>query len=163
MNPKKFKTILIVIHLLIASYGYSQETYKDILETAYVPVDKEVYDIIVAMDKEYFDGYNTCDIKKQTSLFSEDLEFFHDKGGLSTSKQEVLTAIEKNICGKVTRTLVEGSIEVYPIKDYGAIEIGYHKFYNNQEPNAKSKASKFIMVWKNEDEKWFITKVISLH
>jgi len=59
--------------------------------------------------------------------------------------------------------LVEGSIEVYPIKDYGAIEIGYHKFYNNQEPNAKPNASKFIMVWKNEEEKWFISKVISLH
>jgi len=79
------------------------------------------------------------------------------------SKQEVLSSIEKNICGKITRTLIEGSIEVYPIKDYGAIEIGYHKFYNNQEPNAKSKPSKFIVVWKNENEKWYISKVISLH
>ncbi len=163
MNPKNFKTFFIIIYVLIASFGYSQETYKEILETAYVPIDKEVYDIIVAKDKEYFDAYNTCDLKKQASLYSEDLEFFHDKGGLSTSKQDILTSIEKNICGKVTRTLVEGSIEVYPIKDYGAIEIGYHKFYNNQEPNAISKASKFIMVWKKEDEKWFISKVISLH
>jgi len=163
MNQKKLETVIIIIHLLIISFGYSQETYKDILETAYIPIDEEIYDIIVAKDKEYFNAYNTCDMKKQASLYSEDLEFFHDKGGLSTSKQEVLAAIEKNICEKVTRTLVAGSIEVYPIKDYGAIEIGYHKFYNNQEPNAKSKASKFIMVWKNEDEKWFISKVISLH
>lgn len=163
MNQKKLETVIIIIHLLIISFGYSQETYKDILETAYIPIDEEIYDIIVAKDTEYFNAYNTCDIKKQESLYSEDLEFFHDKGGLSTSKQEVLAAIEKNICEKVTRTIVAGSIEVYPIKDYGAIEIGYHKFYNNQEPNAKSKASKFIMVWKNEDEKWFISKVISLH
>jgi len=163
MNQKKLETVIIIIHLLIISFGYSQETYKDILETAYIPIDEEIYDIIVAKDTEYFNAYNTCDMKKQASLYSEDLEFFHDKGGLSTSKQEVLAAIEKNICEKVTRTLVAGSIEVYPIKDYGAIEIGYHKFYNNQEPNAKSKASKFIMVWKNEDEKWFISKVISLH
>jgi hypothetical protein len=163
MNSKKFKSVFILIHLLITSFVYSQETYKDILATTYIPIDKEIYDIIVAKDKEYFDAYNTCDIKKQASLYSEELEFFHDKGGLSTSKQDVLTAIEDNICGKVTRTLIAGSIEVYPIKDYGAIEIGYHKFYNNQEPNAKSKASKFIMVWKNEDEKWFISKVISLH
>ncbi len=153
----------MLLLLLISSIGYSQQTYKDILETKYVPVNREVYDIIVAKDKEYFDAYNACDMKKQRSLYLEDLEFFHDKGGLSTSKQEVLSSIEKNICGKVTRTLVEGSIEVYPIKDYGAIEIGYHKFYNNQEPNAKSKPSKFIMVWKYEGEKWFISKVISLH
>ena len=136
---------------------------KAILETEYDPIDKNVYEVIVAKDKEYFDAYNTCDMKKQAALYSEELEFFHDKGGLSTSKEELLTAIENNICGKVTRTLIEGSIEVYPIKDYGAIEIGYHKFYNNQEPNAKSKPSRFIMVWKNEGEKWLISKVISLH
>ena len=163
MKAKEFKSITILILILISPYGYSQETYKDILETEYVPIDKKAYDIIVAKDKEYFDAYNTCDMKKQASLYSEDLEFFHDKGGLSTSKQEILASIERNICGKVTRTLIEGSIEVYPIKDYGAIEIGYHKFYNNQEPNAKSKPSKFIMVWKNEGEKWLISKVISLH
>jgi len=163
MSVKKLITITILILLFINSTGYSQQTYKDILETKYVPVDREVHDIIVAKDKEYFDAYNACDMTKQSSIYSEDLEFFHDKGGLSTSKQEVLTSIEKNICGKVTRTLIEGSIEVYPIKNYGAIEIGYHKFYNNQEPNAKSKPSKFIMVWKYEDEKWVISKVISLH
>ncbi len=163
MSTIIFKRITIIILLFFISFGYSQETYKDILETEYIPIDKDVYDIIVAMDKEYFDAYNTCDIKTQALLYSEDLEFFHDKGGLSTSKQDVLTGIENNICGKVTRTLVEGSIEVYPIKDYGAIEIGYHKFYNNQEPNAKSRPSKFIMVWKNEGGNWIISKVISLH
>jgi len=163
MKVKKNKQITILILIFFSLFGYSQETYKDILETEYIPIDKEVYDIIVAKDKEYFDAYNTCDMTKQASLYSIDLEFFHDKGGLSTSKQEILTSIENNICGKVTRTLIDGSIEVYPIKDYGAIEIGYHKFYNNQEPNAKSKPSKFIMVWKNEGEEWLISKVISLH
>ena len=163
MSVEKFKPITIILLLLINSIGYSQQTYKDIIETKYVPIDREVYDIIVTKDKEYFDAYNACDMEKQRSLYSEDLEFFHDKGGLSPSKQEVLSSIEKNICGKVTRTLIEGSIEVYPIKDYGAIEIGYHKFYNNQEPNAKSKPSKFIIVWKNENERWYISKVISLH
>lgn len=163
MNVKKIKSISILAILFISSLGFSQETYKDILETEYVPIDKNIYDAIVAMDKEYFDAYNTCDMKKQASLYSENLEFFHDTGGLSTSKQEVLNSIEKNICEKVTRTLIEGSIEVYPIKNYGAIEIGYHKFYNNQEPNAKSLPSKFIIVWKNEGENWYISKVISLH
>jgi ketosteroid isomerase-like protein len=163
MNIKKITTILILSFLGFIPFLQAQETYKEVLETEYVPIDKELYSTIVALDKEYFDAYNSCDMEKQKSLYAEGLEFFHDKGGLSTSKQDVLTAIEENICGKVRRTLLEGSIEVYPIKDYGAIEIGYHKFYNNQEPNAESKASKFILVWKNEDGKWLITKVISLH
>lgn len=163
MKIKEIRPIVILLLLSISSLGYSQQSYKEILESEYIPVDKGIYDIIVAKDKEYFDAYNSCDMNTQALLYSEDLEFFHDKGGLSTSKQEILTSIENNICGKVTRTLIEGSIEVYPINDYGAIEIGYHKFYNNQEPDAKSKPSKFIMVWKNEGDLWLISKVISLH
>ena len=163
MRPKKTIYLSICILFLIPQSGSAQKTYKDILETKYVAIDQEIYDVIVSKDKEYFDAYNTCDMKTQGSLFSENIEFFHDKGGLSTSKQEILAALERNICGKVTRTLIPGSIEVYPINDYGAIEIGYHKFYNNQEPNAISNPSKFIMVWKKEGEEWIISKVISLH
>lgn len=129
----------------------------------YTPVDVELQQQIEKMDSTYFNAYNTCDMKTQADIYSEDIEFFHDKGGLSTSKKELLASLEKNICNKVTRTLIKGSIEVYPIKDYGAIEIGYHKFFNKLEPNAKSTPSKFIIVWKNKNNSWKITKVISLH
>lgn len=128
-----------------------------------MPIDKIIYDTIVALDKTYFDAYNSCDMETQATRYDEDLEFFHDKGGLSTSKEALLLALEKNICNKVKRTLIEGSIKVYPIHNYGAIEIGYHKFFNKEEPDAISKPSKFIMIWKKGAEKWTITKVISLH
>ena len=85
----------IFIIFLIPQYGSSQATYKDILEIKYIAIDQETYDIIVSKDKEYFDAYNTCDMKTQASLFSENIEFFHDKGGLSTSKQEILSSLEK--------------------------------------------------------------------
>jgi hypothetical protein len=54
-------------------------------------------------------------------------------------------------------------MEVYSINGYGAVEIGYHTFYNNQEPDALSHPSKFIIMWKKENNTWQITKVISLH
>jgi len=47
MSVEKFKPITIILLLLINSIGYSQQTYKDIIETKYVPIDREVYDIIV--------------------------------------------------------------------------------------------------------------------
>ena len=129
----------------------------------YVPINKELYETIVKLDENFFGAYNTCDFKIQELMISENIEFFHDKGGLSTSKKEIIEAIKNNICGKVNRELVKGSIEVYPIKDYGAVQIGYHKFYNNQEPDAISKKNKFITIWKNEDKNWVMTKIISLH
>jgi len=130
---------------------------------AYTPSDIKLHNEILKMDAKYFNAYNSCDMKTQADIYDEDLEFFHDKGGLSTSKTDILKSLEKNICGKVTRTLIKGSVEVYPIKDYGAIQIGYHKFFNKEEPNARSIPSKFIVIWKNKNNSWKITKVISLH
>lgn len=129
----------------------------------YQPVDKELHATIKNMDKVFFDAYNSCDMETQKRIYADEIEFFHDKSGLSTSKSDILAATEKNICDKVTRTLIEGSIEVYPIHDYGAVEIGYHKFFNHQEPDAISTPSKYIMIWRLKDDQWQITKVISLH
>ncbi len=163
MKNKKTRTLAVILISLVCFSGYAQNEYQDILNTTYTPADKILYEAIVAMDKKYFDAYNECDMDTQASLYAEELEFFHDEGGLSTSKPELLESLKNNICGKVTRTLIKGSIEVYPIPNYGAIEIGYHKFYNNQEPDAKSKPGRFILIWKNEGGKWMISKVISLH
>lgn len=130
---------------------------------AYIPVDKRLFDEIKTKDKEFFDAYNNCDLEKQASIYSDDIEFFHDKGGVMTSKEDILNATERNICGKVTRELIEGTVEVYPINNYGAVQIGFHKFYNSQEPNAESIPSKFIVVWSKSGGEWKMEKVISLH
>lgn len=136
-----------------------------ITELEYYPLesDQKLYDTIIELDDIYFTAYNNCDMEKQAELYAEDLEFYHDKGGLSTSKQEILESIEKNICGKVMRELVKGSIEVHEIPGFGAVQIGMHKFHNKQEPDAISKASKFITIWRNNDDEWKISRVISLH
>ena len=161
MNLNITHTFLLIIITTFLSCKTKKAVIVD--SKAYVPINKELYETIVKLDDKFFEAYNTCDFKIQELMISENIEFFHDKGGLSTSKKEIIEAIKNNICGKVNRELVKGSIEVYPIKDYGAVQIGYHKFYNNQEPDAISKKNKFITIWKNEDKNWVMTKIISLH
>ena len=144
---------------------------KIILLFAFIPIhgigqvaqDSELFKTISDLDQHYFDAYNRCDLKTQASLYADDIKFYHDKGGLSTVKQDIMNSIEKNICNKVTRTLVEGSLEVHEIKDFGAIAMGFHTFYNNQEPDAIAKPGKFIMIWRNNNSHWEIAEVISLH
>jgi ketosteroid isomerase-like protein len=160
-KPAKLVSILCLIAFIISCNMKPEEKSDWIKE--YVPVDQKLFEEIKAMDKEFFNAYNNCDLEKQASIYSDDIEFFHDKGGLITSKKELIEGTKQNICGKVTRELVEGSLEVYPINNYGAVEIGVHKFYNNQEPTAKSIPSKFITMWHHENGKWKMTKVISLH
>lgn len=131
--------------------------------TAQVSADSDLYRTVLALDDSYFTAYNECDMETQERLLSDDLEFYHDQGGLSTSKDEILTSIEANICGKVRRELVKESVEVHEIKDFGAVEIGLHKFYNNREPDAVSKPSRFITLWKQDNGSWKMYRIVSLH
>ena len=124
---------------------------------------KELYQTIKELESIYFNAYNTCDLETQEKLIAEDLEFYHDKGGLSTSKSDMMEALKKNICGKVTRELVQGSIEVSEIPGFGAVQIGMHKFYNSQDPEAVSKPGRFVTLWKKTSDSWQMTRIISLH
>ena len=131
----------------------------------YIPDNPVLYQAIVKQDSIFFDAYNHCDTKLgiYSDFYTEDLEFYHDKGGWMQSKKGVIDGTQKNSCGKVTRHVKPGSIEVYPIKDWGAIEIGMHQFHNKMEPDAVPHDSKFIIFWKNVDGRWKINKVVSLH
>lgn len=134
-------------------------------QSGYVPDDAKLYREIIQRDSLFFDAYNHCETKLATyaGFYADDLEFYHDKGGFSNSKKETVDATKRNICGKVTRHLKPGSIEVYPIKDWGAIELGEHQFRNKSEPDAAPHYSKFIIFWRNDNGRWTITKVVSLH
>ncbi|SRR5258708_6246817 len=127
------------------------------------PKTQALYNTIVHMDSVYFNAYNSCDMQTQTAIYSDSLEFYHDASGLTTSKTTVLDAIKKNICGKVTRVLEKGSIEVYPLPNYGAVEMGLHSFINHAENNSMSKPDKFILIWRFKNDQWQIPRVISLH
>lgn len=132
----------------------------------YKPDDQKLYDTIVYMDSIFFHAYNTCNVNldRYGAFFSDSIEFYHDKGGLMTSKQDIINATKRNVCGKVTRELVANSVEVYPVKDYGAIEIGYHKFHNNTEKaGTPSSPGRFVIIWQHKNKEWKITRVISLH
>lgn len=125
--------------------------------------DSELYRTILALDAAYFGAYNACDLETQGELLDDDLEFYHDQGGLSTSKEEILRSIRENICGKVTRELIPESLEVHEIKGFGAVAFGLHTFFNNREPDATPKPSRFITVWKNGGDAWKMYRIISLH
>jgi hypothetical protein len=132
----------------------------------YHPDDQKLFDTIQHLDSLFFATYNTCaqDIESHAAFYADTLEFYHDQGGLMTSKTDIIAATKRNICGKVTRELIKGSLEVYPIKNYGAVETGLHCFHNKSEPpNTPSKIGKFTIIWRYQYEKWKISKVISLH
>jgi hypothetical protein len=126
------------------------------------PAPDPLLQTIQSLDAKLFDAYNHCDLEKFGSLLADDLEFYHDKSGLTSGRQALVEGVKNNICGKVTRELVPGTLEVYPIANYGAVEIGVHRFHHPGHETAESIGeAKFIHLWQNKDGGWKITRVIS--
>jgi hypothetical protein len=126
------------------------------------PATDSLRQTIQALDAQLFDAYNHCDLEKFGALLAEDLEFYHDVGGLSRGRQATVTGVKNNICGKVTRELVPGTLEVYPIAHYGAVEIGVHRFHHPGLENVSPVGeAKFIHLWQHTEGGWLVTRVIS--
>jgi Domain of unknown function (DUF4440) len=112
------------------------------------------------LDANVFDAYNRCDLKRFGSFIATDVEFFHDNAGLMLTRAKVVDATKKHICGKVRRELVAGSLVVYPIKDYGAIAMGEHRFCEIAT-NECVGIAKFTNVWRERNGKWQMTRILS--
>jgi hypothetical protein len=140
--------LLVLLSLCVVGMGGQSTAQPDPL-----------FKTIQSLDTKLFDGYNHCDLTTLGAMV-DDLEFYHDQTGLSVGKVPFLAAIKQNICGKVQRELLSGTLEVYPLKGYGAVEIGIHRFHHPQNPENMGDA-KFVTLWQNKDGVWRVTRVIS--
>lgn len=120
---------------------------------------------ISALDSALFDAYNHCELATLASYFTSDIEFYHDQAGLSRGRPPLLNDLRKYVCGKVRRDLVAGTLEVSPLRHYGAVETGLHRFCDATKYRAcqdsTSGIAKFVHVWRHKDGQWQISRVIS--
>ncbi len=116
---------------------------------------------VTALDAALFDAYNRCDLAKFKSLLADDVEFYHDQGGVTLGAQALTDSIRTNICGgDVIRELVPGSLKIYHMKGYGAVEIGVHRFIHPKSHTSDGEG-KFITLWRYKDGAWKITRAVS--
>lgn len=124
----------------------------------------ELYDSIAYFDSVFFDAFNTKNLDKVKAFLSDDLEFYHDLGGVTNYTQN-MDAFKRTFESerKLRRELVRESLEVYPIKDYGAVETGIHRFYATEKGQKEklSSEAKFVQLWHKKNGVWKITRIIS--
>ncbi|MEQ1516700.1 MAG: nuclear transport factor 2 family protein, partial [Usitatibacteraceae bacterium] len=119
-----------------------------------------LYRRIESIDRSMFDAFNRCELKKLESFFIPDLEFYHDNDGLSTSRIKFIGDVQKNVCGKFRRELVAGSMEVWPLGEYGAVYSGTHRFCQTGSGKCEG-TGRFMHILRNQDGEWKITRVVS--
>ncbi|MEI6418352.1 MAG: nuclear transport factor 2 family protein [Sphingomonadales bacterium] len=144
--------ILVAAALLATAPGAARAQDAD--------TDPALASTIAALDEQVFAAYNRCDLKAFAGYFSPKVEFYHDKGGVTWDRATVVANTRKWICGKVRRELVPGTLHIYPIKDYGAVEEGEHRFCQLASGECEGIA-KFLMIWRQQGGHWVMTRVIS--
>src|SRR5262245_30536613 len=87
--------------------------------------EKKLSDTILHLDSLFWQAYNSCDVEKMGALLTDDLEFYHDKGGLTRTKDALIEMTKKGMCGdggwRLRREAVEGTVHVFPLNNYGAL------------------------------------------
>ena len=124
-----------------------------------------LFDTLAQMDSSLFEAsFKTCDASKANAIFTDGVEFYHDQDGLSVGEQvrentRRLTASCPAARG-VRRTIVPGSLRVYPMQGYGAVQTGTHRF--DERGATTSTLAKFVNVWHFQEGRWRLARVLSL-
>ena len=126
------------------------------------PAKDSLYKEVAHLDSVLFSAFNSRDVAKFNSFFTADLEFYHDKGGLTDYNHTInfMKSVAKNN-NKLRRDLVPGTLEVYPIPGYGAIEIGQHRFCHLENGKQDCGNFKFVHIWQKKNGEWKISRVVS--
>ena len=143
------------IAALLATTTFAQPSAKSIGAN-----DDPLYRRIEALDKAVFDAFNRCDLEKLASYFAPELEFYHDKGGVTWGRDQFINDVKRNVCGNFRRELVAGTLEVWPVGEWGAVYSGTHQFCQFTATRCEG-VGKFMHIWQNKAGEWRITRVTS--
>jgi hypothetical protein len=151
-----------LILLLLSCLIYSSVSAQNQTEKKVVITEKELFSKVANLDSSLFAAYNTKNLDLMKTYFTLDLEWYQDNGGL-LDYEKVFSNFQSifNRDYNLTRNLIKESLEVHPIEGYGAIEIGKHQFKHIENGKLEIGTFKFLMIWKNDNGNWKITRVIS--
>jgi hypothetical protein len=158
---KKIFNIIIITTLFVFLVMVSSATKPAKVDEP-EKVDTLLYHTIYFQDSLLFAAFNSCDFEKFKSFFSPDLEIYQDNTGVRDYNQS-MEAFRGLFQGDyiLTRQLIRESLEVYPIKDFGAIETGQHTFCHVENEKPDCGTFKFVHIWKYQDGNWKITRIIT--
>jgi len=133
-------------------------------------VDHEMKEVL-GLDSTFWQHYNNCNIDAMRSFFTDDIEFYHDKGGILNGLDNFLSTSKRNLCSndnfRLRRDAVAGSVKIFPMKEgdklYGAILSGQHVFYvleKGKEPRLDGLARFTHLLLKTENG-WKMSRVLS--
>jgi hypothetical protein len=132
--------------------------------------EQKLSQTILYKDSLFWVAYNTCDHSRYGQFFSDDVEFYHDKGGITNGVTALAEVSKKNLCSnpdfRIRREAIPGTLKVFPMHNadtiYGAIFSGDHLFYITEKGKERlSGKASFTHLWRLQNGEWKMTRVLS--
>jgi hypothetical protein len=131
----------------------------------------DVTTAILHNDSLFWIAYNNCETETCRQFFTEDVEFYHDKGGITFGIDNLILSIKNNLCSnedfRLRREVISGTVKVFPLNNgkinYGAIISGEHVFYvfGKTKKERLDGYGKFTHVWINKNGSWKMSRILS--
>jgi hypothetical protein len=127
---------------------------------------------ISAADVDFFHRFfNLCQPAGLDTAITPDFEFYHDKDGVVVTDGAAFVKLITEGCKakqapdawRSRRELVPGTLKVWPVGTWGAIEQGEHVFYERKGDGPEKKVGRalFTQVWEYRDGQWKLARVLS--
>lgn len=119
---------------------------------------------VAALDSAMFSAFNAHDAAALGTFFTPDLEFYHDKTGMAdydSTMANFRDLFERDAETGLRRELVPGTLKVYPLGDFGLLEICQHRFCHTENGKEDCGTFKNIMVWRKDSAGYKVSRVIS--
>ncbi len=140
--------------------------------TAVAQTEQEkVTALIFHKDSLFWNSYNNCDIATFKEFITDDVEFYHDNGGITLGATDLAASIKNTLCSNndyhLRREVIPGTIKVFPLqKDnivYGAIFSGEHYFYLTEKDKKERRDgwAKFTHLWIVKEGVWKMSRILS--
>lgn len=163
MNVAKLLISTYLIMLTLSAQAQETPAEDPIADYSQAELEREVLAVDNAMFESAFGG---CDADFLKKVYPDDHEFYHDIVGAQHDSEEFWIGLfDDEFCTEkpIKRELVEGSHEVYPMHNYGALVYGENRYYVKNE-NGEYKlddTGKYMHLWRLNDGQWELTRAIS--
>ena len=154
--------IFYLLFLVLTSCNPTKNVQSSTTKKVYIPANNSLYETIIKQDSILFEAFNARDITALKSYFTDNLEVYQDNTGLRNYDETIqaFTGLFK-MDYVLTRKPVIESIEVYPVKNFGAIETGQHIFCHTENGKLECATFKFVHIWEDKNGQWKVAKIIT--
>lgn len=154
------RAVVLMLSVCFFSQGLFAQTAEQKLTTT-----------ILYKDSLFWTAYNSCDTHGFRQFFTDDVEFYHDKGGITNGLKDLVGSFKNNLCSnenfRLRREGIAGTMNVFPLQNsdtiYGAILSGEHLFYVTEKDKKErlSGKARFTHLWLLNNGVWKMSRVLS--